>query len=654
MRKIKLWAMIGLATVLMAGCGEKAANTTGQNNSQDAQVTEGSEAATSDGNTGSEAQNDKDASSDTSDVASNADQAGAAETDSQASAENMTPVSLYSSMFSRIQRVNEKGECELAIDTSLFEGSTICYAYEDYLIYNTYEYYGDSYEGYYSFHGYNISTGEDTHLRDIDSYAYVDVFDGKVFLVTSNYETTEYLEFIYDAHTFAPVDEGDGKNSYDDIYGYSMITSNQSPYYNHTTCMRRALAEIGYAILQKDSRYYLYDGKEIQKISALQSNDTVRFYDKNCVIVSSYNDTNYTYEIKAMDFAGNWTKLTDDYYMEFGLENGVYYWAEEGDEYTYPTPYVRKYFDSKTGEIGELPAVEKHPGVSSYDPGITDFYAVGDDVFYTEDDGTDIYWVRIAKDASGKYVKNRVGDLLKQADLLEFGKAETLSLVKVCPYCNRPLYKEYLEYFQMDPAYSVDYQAINDALKAQAMEKIQETGLVVDRSIEDDSMCEDTHSQDWSLETMTTEIGNVDFIGAIFMAVDTYGYWYGGGAHGYPSESQILINMADGKLVTFTDLYTGSEADLRRVVAKANAEKWKACQNDSDDYWYYEGSTYDSVYAETYDGLVPEYMNVRFTNEGLQVIFSPYEFGPYASGFLYVDIPYEDLGMRETMTILPQ
>ena len=122
------------------------------------------------------------------------------------------------------------------------------------------------------------------------------------------------------------------------------------------------------------------------------------------------------------------------------------------------------------------------------------------------------------------------------------------------------------------------------------------------------------------------------------------GYWYGGGAHGYPTNFQYLFDLQTGKEVSFLDFYNGTEEELKTLAAtKAKEDCEKSVQEDGYSMYYTDDP--DSVYSDAYEYVTLDNNHMVFGKECMFLTFPPYEIGPYASGYIIVEISYEELGI---------
>jgi len=122
------------------------------------------------------------------------------------------------------------------------------------------------------------------------------------------------------------------------------------------------------------------------------------------------------------------------------------------------------------------------------------------------------------------------------------------------------------------------------------------------------------------------------------------GYEYYGGAHGMPFQVFCLFDTRTGERKKIKDLFPGTEDAFRDIVADYTLEDWK-----KDGELYYESYTagdeeQEKTQRATFRESASFDMDVSFGKDGITVYYSPYAVGPYAAGFIPVEIPYGALG----------
>lgn len=103
------------------------------------------------------------------------------------------------------------------------------------------------------------------------------------------------------------------------------------------------------------------------------------------------------------------------------------------------------------------------------------------------------------------------------------------------------------------------------------------------------------------------------------------GYWYGGGAHGMPWSTGKTFLVADGSILTSDMLPSFSK--MKPYIRKGFAKSYGVRESEVGDYLF------DSNGPDDYSGTV------FVTDQGLVIIYQPYEISPYSSGAPTAVIP---------------
>ena len=88
----------------------------------------------------------------------------------------------------------------------------------------------------------------------------------------------------------------------------------------------------------------------------------------------------------------------------------------------------------------------------------------------------------------------------------------------------------------------------------------------------------------------------------------------------------------------FGDFYKGTLEAFKETVAEYTVADWK---EEPDQYF---ASSEEDLYREVYDYAAYDNL-IKFTDSGIEIQYSPYHLGPYAAGFITVEIPYDALGI---------
>jgi len=129
-------------------------------------------------------------------------------------------------------------------------------------------------------------------------------------------------------------------------------------------------------------------------------------------------------------------------------------------------------------------------------------------------------------------------------------------------------------------------------------------------------------------------------VGGKYLSVVFYESGQTGGAHGMRAYESLIFNLETGKQVTLAELFPVHDGDEGRIpgffVNFVNAGLDKKCFERFKDSL----CNPNTVSLESVPGSLK---NLVLTENGLAVIYSPYEQGPYSEGTKYLDIPRSDL-----------
>lgn len=338
--------------------------------------------------------------------------------------------------------------------------------------------------------------------------------------------------------------------------------------------------------------------------------------------------------------SGEVTEVSDERGANILLgKNGFkyYYSVSDSEEYGIGHNYIYEY-DAETGKTRSLYDVKSEPG-SSIAPGVEGFTLTETYIYYVGFEKGNIFWMPVViEDPSSPCCKYELG----YETLFDYGTIDYISTTINCPDCGTDLLDIYSEYLILDDSISEHTDQINEYLyqKATDFQDYESEGL-------DDlgygSSCEDHEDHPaWYRITDDYYVSSVNEICGHYLTVDMTGYWYGGGAHGYPYRGQFLFDLDTGEAKTLSDFYTGTEDDFKRLIAEKTKEDFLSY--DMDDY----GSPYfaadaDSAYEQALGYISLDSGNYEFTDDGIYYYYPPYDMGPYASGFIDIFVSYDEL-----------
>ena len=413
----------------------------------------------------------------------------------------------------------------------------------------------------------------------------------------------------------------------------------------------QAIAECGWVLGLGDDGFYqiMSDGTVNELDLGLEPYFYIPQYDSEKVYYTDgdggTNQTIYAYDLKTGK-----TAEVDTHSMSInmmGLYQGkLYYSYEDSDVYGRTHNYICAY-DSKTGQTAPVYDVEKVPG-ASYSPGIDSFRIIGGQIYFIDFDVKDhaLKWIRV-DESSGKAAFEDTGVTVETMDFYDYGTVECDSLTETCPYCGTPLLKRYAECMVIDPSVSPKADVINAYLKEEMRAFVHDSEYGYAEGLQDDSECEYHKESPWQYcVTDDLNVAGVHLIGDHYMTVDMSGYWYGGGAHGYPNRNQYLFDLNTGESQKLTDFYTGTEEEFKKLVAEKTKEDFLSYSYDDSPYFSEDAG---EIYDQAYEEASFETSNIEFTEDGIILIYPPYDMGSYAAGYIEVFISYKELLGRDSL-----
>ncbi|MBO4678790.1 MAG: DUF3298 domain-containing protein [Lachnospiraceae bacterium] len=517
------------------------------------------------------------------------------------------------------------------------------FAYGDYIFYRQYQpdqaFEGDS--NAYAYKAYNYKTGEDTLLTMGEWNGCIDIYKGKVVVTVYSAPAGMYVERCFDEKTLAPID-GNNKFLEEIPKAYNNLIMLDTIDYLKGYCVDRFLDEVGFVRLRKDGKIYNYDGEAVNEFDEICDEDKDRYdllyFDDECVVYQTHNDD---YSVKKFVdqslITGRRTVISSDFAYLVAIEDGVLYFLENEDsEYGLYVKTLCKY-NVKEHMKEKLATRQSYPGTHGSAP-FGSIQVSGGTVYAVTNDGQKRDWSVLIN-----------GDF-KQLGIepwyFDFGTDVTvdyLSQTTKCNICNETIGGYYGEYGILGSSYGDKVDVINKVLKDSVVNQC-ETFLGTEPYFSTDAEeCKNCgHGSEWGMLTYERTLDRVFKISDNYLTVENSAYWYGGGAHGYPFIFTYLFDLRTGEQVPFTDIYTGTEEDLKKVVAEATKGHAQCFTEDLSPYY---SSDPDEVYEQAYEYISLETIQVTYQKGGLTVIYPPYDMGPYASGFIEVFIPYSDLGI---------
>ena len=512
---------------------------------------------------------------------------------------------------------NTKAKAIFAVDPEAGSASKVIdYAYEDYL--DTFDYYKDAFrmailEGKY---------GEKRNYR--------------VLKVTKDPD-----KLVYN------VEEDDNlKSLYDMFSEYNLHVDRNE---NRMECYERIIDELGFVIREKDDRYYRItaDGMA-EEIRGLPDNMSyVSAYDSNYMFFPCYDD-NYNiegiYVYSGMEERARRLNINSEYDYFISYADGrLYYCDREEEEYGIDTAELR-YMDISGGTNGSVLKRTKIPGTRLLEP-LDDVIIKENKVFFRDFADGKVSWFMADIDDAKKTLKN-LGIETAAIDTFDYGEVTYVSATENCPFCGTELTKVYAEIFVLDNGYSKKADKINASIKDMMDEKTALIGKGLENMTDAECSEHKLYPRQYC-ETDDYTVDRVRIIDGRFLTVEMSGYWYGGGAHGYPSREEYLFDLTTGEKMTMKDFFHGTEDDFKKLIALKVKEDYESYDVESGNYRPYFAGSAEDAYEQAYSYV--NFEDLLFEDTGICYYFYPYNLASYADGFIEVNVSYEELLGRKTL-----
>ena len=474
----------------------------------------------------------------------------------------------------------------------------------------------------------------------------IDVYQGKVYVTISKEDNSrEEIVFAKDENGFQFHEES---SSYAQLiqkltgYNLTVRSTKQDSQYGNCS-VTRALEENGFVIGYKDQKYYRFDADgSVSEIAGMPSDYYyLESYDRDGIVFSESDYYAGTYVIRALDLkTGTLKTVTEDNGSSIlDYEDGkIYYKEQVGDGFVMIQNRVSVY-DVATGEKKALYEADAIPGATELDPGTYDFQVVDGKIYYVTLIGDKVEWVKFDPQSENT---RETGYVVGEKSAYRYGSIIYDTYIDYCDFCGIPLEKDYQEAFQLKSSYSAHADKINEALKTDLNWVEMDRGDSVETS---DAECENHKEMPtiWC-ESMENEIYGVRIFNDRYLAVDYQGYWYGGGVHGMPSIDQRLFDLETGEEKTLKDFYGGTNEEFAKLAAEKTKEDFLSYEQGASPYFAEDAQ---KVYEDAYQYLYMGAGQIFFQEDGVNLVYPPYDMGPYASGFIEVFISYEELLGRD-------
>lgn len=408
--------------------------------------------------------------------------------------------------------------------------------------------------------------------------------------------------------------------------------------------LTESVESTGFITVCDGDNYYRYDEFGDSYFVTAYSHDEIYYNFDSNYAVAAYSFSEFEKSILITNYVTGATKfITSNFDGILGFRSGCIYYYDEiiGDDRI--KSYEIKMYSAWEDETYTLYTTEYNPGVN-YDhlDGVTDFYLCGDTIYTTIFNGLSTNWYTITASEDG-YSVNDTGCVAKTYSWREYGIMNAQYYRDTCPYCGQTIYSYYSDiYSVLDDI--PNYEKINSKLVELDEVRFSANGFTSGTITQE--YCDEYHNSEYYFagDTIDFNVSEVKILSSNYIAIYFDGYTYSGGVHGYPLKTQYVFDLNTGDYIEFSNLFSGSEEDLKELVA--NAAK-ADCASDLETYGYtdYYENDPELVYTSAYETVSLETLYGEFEEDGYHVFFSPYEMGPYASGYIEVIIPYSDLGI---------
>lgn len=474
-------------------------------------------------------------------------------------------------------------------------------------------------------------------------YSCMDIIDGDVYLLAN-----EYLDEGMLFHQILLQQDGNGdyqqteedNSIYNSIYegGYELLYGTKNGEYDGYYSVPYCMKHFGKVFVRKSGtgEVLIMDeqGAILQSVSLSEQEPQICVCDEDKIIYKSVSEDSW--RLVACETENGEekqiTEQTSDINWDIlGYENDCLYYSIATSVNLGITKYQVYCINTLTDETVLLNETETVPGMEGYClPGLSGFNVKDGICYYLNVEDADIVWCKM--DTTEASLKEESLQIVSEhMDFTDKGTVTYYAKDTICPECNVLIFRSYVEKFILSDSYA-NADAINQQLDVYYQERISDES---DISPED----HEWHKEEYFIpSSYDRELGSVTEPGSHYLEVNYSDYYYMGGAHGEPALEYYLFDLDTGKEVTFADLYTGSEEEFKTIVAESTRDYY---EENSEGFF---AATAEEAYEQAYE-YASFGMTLNYTESSLEVLFSPYALGPYAVGFITIEIPYEKLGI---------
>ncbi|MGN0347700.1 MAG: DUF3298 domain-containing protein [Lachnospiraceae bacterium] len=227
------------------------------------------------------------------------------------------------------------------------------------------------------------------------------------------------------------------------------------------------------------------------------------------------------------------------------------------------------------------------------------------------------------------------------------------SRMAACPDCGEMICHYYYEKFTLSESAIPNAEIINRVLDEYFRAKMEYAENAIASVLNDFS---DYHSCNDSAFSYK-QTGDGYFGGATeftflkdgeehtYLQIYEYGYEYWGGSHGYPIREYLVFSEETGEKVDLGQVLGVDEDVFSTLAAEYTLQDYRI-RTEREEYLYYDYGE-EELYQNAFDSAGFAAVNA-LAAEGVVVMYSPYDLGPYASGYIEVLIPYEEFDVTLT------
>ena len=359
-----------------------------------------------------------------------------------------------------------------------------------------------------------------------------------------------------------------------------------------------------------------------------------------CVRTSDYDNNKFTVTVYDMKNGGYIELYNGSSFQDIpnliGGAGGKFYGYQESDG----TPKVVSLiqYDGATGEEKTIVEGSTQAGTAGYYYSLflTGFKATDANIYYLDVADNNLVWKRLDPE-SGEVVNTKAS--VYEYTWTKYADIDIHENRREYPDNNQTYYEYHIETVKIkDDIKNAD--KINAALAERDKELLDICESKISEEIPEEYM-EGEYRYNESNERSLAEIRE---IGSHYITIDFSGYDYWGGAHGMPYLEHYLFDLNSGEEVTLADLCDMDDEVFKNLIAMKTVENWK-----NDDAVYYESYEYNPDYGKDLFADVKEFaskdMPVSYYGDYINIEYAPYQYGPYASGFIFIPVSYEELGI---------